>query len=98
MIDYGITWDDQCLADLLTIFQGNQALIEQAIAAIDWRLHHDPHGQGTWDLGPDKRLTWLRPRQGFPAVAFSFQIENPRPDHYRCVVLRARPANVPSAS
>lgn len=99
MVDYGITWEDECLDDLRKIF-GDLEEADDAIAAIDWRLHHDPHGQATWELGPetDIRLTWLRPHRGYPAVTFSYKVENPSPDHYRCVVLRAKPTNVAGMS
>ena len=99
MADYGVTWDDECLADLVEIF-GDLLSADDAIHAIDWRLNHNPHGPGTWDLSPEAgiRLTWLRPHRGFPAVAFSYRVEVSGSDAYRCIVLRARPANLAASS
>ncbi len=95
---YGLTWDDKCVADLAELF-GNLETADDAMNAIDWRLARDPFGRGTWELSPksDIRLALLRPHRGFPAVAFSYRVmEDERGPN--CVMLRARPANVPALS
>jgi hypothetical protein len=94
-LQYGILWDDDCRAELLEIFGGDEIEADAAVRAIEWRLSRDPLRE-TYRLSPqsDVRLTWLKPYKEFPAIAFSFRIVK---EEFRqnCVMERARRANVP---
>jgi hypothetical protein len=95
-VNFGIRWDDQCLADLERIY-GDMETADKAMFSVDWHLSRNPAAH-TWELeGSDIRIVWVRDFLEFPAVYLSFRIVIERPNRY-CLMLRARRANDPETS
>jgi hypothetical protein len=93
-LPYGITWSDECRAELVRLYNGDEKAADDAVRAIEFQLCRDPLGE-TYRLSAasDVRLVWIGPRMDYPAVTFSFRIVKER---YRqnCVMERARRTNV----
>jgi hypothetical protein len=96
-MQYGVRWDDRCLAELEEIY-GDVETSDIAVFTVDWKLAHDPN-RFTWELSPnsDILLTWIRGFRGFPAVCLSFRLVFEQNNRY-CLMLRARRSNHPSMS
>lgn len=97
-LDYGIRWEDDCIADIEEIF-GDLKNADDAMHAVEWQLSHDPY-QGTWEIrtGSGVYLTRTRAHRGFPAVAYSFRVVTEAPRDFYCLMLRARPTNTSSTT
>jgi hypothetical protein len=96
-VDYGIRWEPACIKDIEEIF-GDLESADDAIHAMEWQLSHDPF-TGTWELSPNSEILIARTRahRGFPPVAYSFTVVIEPGDCY-CLMLRARPTNIPGLS
>jgi hypothetical protein len=95
---YGVRWEELCLEQVKDIF-GSLDEADDAIAAVDWHLGHEPYSEKTWLLVPNGkiRVTWVKPHRVHPATAYSYEVVTEAVSRY-CVVRHAVRANVPGFS
>ena len=94
-MEYGVTWEPECWAAFVALYDGDEEDATDASRSLEWRLSRDPYARNRHLApGSDVYLTWLEPYKEHPAVAFSFRIVKER---YRqhCVLEKARKTNVP---